>query len=232
MLDRSVVDPATRPAPPQQVRLDGTLELKQPPAPAQTEKKRDWLPWIQAATPFILAGVGLYFTDVVRTGLERQQLQLSNVAEMREVLLTLLGSEVTQQQAQAAASTLSAFGAPAVAPLVTALVDADDLRTPAIENALRAIGLNNARAVCDPLVRILQHQSGRFSWLMHRSAIRVIGDIQCADARPLLEAYAQRLASGELKTYDPATEEWVPLTDDAAQLLKVDVERALGNTGR
>ena len=47
----------------------------------------------------------------------------------------LLGDKVSQTEARAAASTLAAFGPPAVAPLVTALADADDVRTPAIEGA-------------------------------------------------------------------------------------------------
>ena len=104
----------------------------------------------------------------MREGFERQQLQLANASGMQGLLTQLLGEKVTQTDARAAASTLAAFGPPAVAPLITALADADDVRTPAIEGALRAIGLSNAEAVCGPLMSILEHQTGRYSWLMHR----------------------------------------------------------------
>src|SRR5690349_13820447 len=203
--------------------LNATVELKQ----AETEKGIDWPAWIQAISPILLALVGLYFTDTVRMGFERQQLQLANASGMQGLLVQLLGDKVSQTEARAAASTLAAFGPPAVGPLVTALADADDVRTPAIEGALRAIGLNQPAAVCGPLMSILEHQTGRYSWLMHRSAIRVIADVRCPEARTLIQTYRQALAAGTLKAFDPATEEWKPLPPDIVDVLKADVDRAL-----
>ena len=204
-------------------RVNATVELKQ----AEPDTGIDWPAWIQAISPILLALVGLYFTDTVRMGFERQQLQLANASGMQELLVQLLGEKVSQTEARAAASTLSAFGAPAVAPLVTALSDADDVRSPAIEAALRAIGLNEPEAVCGPLLSILEHQTGRYSWLMHRSAIRVIGDVRCPAARTLLQTYRQALAGGTLKAFDPSAEEWKPLPPEIVDLLKTDIDRAL-----
>jgi hypothetical protein len=209
---------------PQPYRLDATVELKQPP---EADKGIDWLAWMQASTPVVLALVGLYFTDTVRTGFERQQLQLANASGMQTLLVQLLGMNTTQAEARAAASTLASFGPPAVAPLVTALTDADDVRTPAIEAALRAIGLNNADAVCGPLMSILERQSGRYSWLMYRSAIRVVGDVRCPRAQALLQAYAKALADGTLKTFDPERDERTTPSDEIAEILKADVNQAL-----
>jgi hypothetical protein len=101
------------------------------------------------------------------------------------------------------------------------------VRTPAIEGALRAIGLNNVEAVCTPLMSILQRRSGRYSWLMYRSAIRVIGDVRCPGARALLESYGAALAAGSLKMFDPAADDWAPMPPEVAQLLKADLDRAL-----
>lgn len=204
-------------------RVNATVELKQ----AEPDKGIDWPAWIQAISPILLALVGLYFTDTVRMGFERQQLQLANASGMQALLVQLLGEKVSQTEARAAASTLAAFGPPAVAPLVTALTDADDVRTPAIEAALRAIGLNEPEAVCGPLLSILEHRTGRYSWLMHRSAIRVIGDVRCPAARTLLQTYRQALAGGTLKAFDPSAEEWKPLPPEIVDLLKTDVDRAL-----
>ena len=204
-------------------RVNATVELKQ----AEPEKGIDWPAWIGAFSPILLAIVGLYFTDTVRVGFERQQLQLANASGMQGLLVQLLGDKVSQTEARAAASTLAAFGPPAVAPLVTALADADDVRTPAIEGALRAIGLSEPAAVCGPLMSILEHHTGRYSWLMHRSAIRVIADVRCPEARTLIQTYRQALATGTLKAFDPATEEWKPLPPEIVDLLKADVDRAL-----
>jgi len=207
-------------------RVEAKVELTKPTEP---DAGIDWPAWIQAISPILLALVGLYFTDTVREGFERQQLQLANASGMQGLLVQLLGANVSQIEAHAAASTLASFGPPAVAPLVTALADADDLRTPAIEGALRAIGLNNPEPVCTPLMSIIQRRSGRYSWLMYRSAIRVVGDVRCQGARALLELYARDLAAGSLKTFDPAADDWTPMSPDVAQLLKADVDRALSD---
>lgn len=212
-------------------RVEAVVELKQPPK-ADTREGINWLAWLQAATPIVIAIVGWFVTDAVRTGLERQQLQLANASGMSELLVKLLGPDITNVEARATASTLAAFGAPAVAPLVTSLADADDVRTPAIEGALRAIGLNDPKAVCGPLISVLENRTGRFSWLMHRSAIRVIGDVRCRDAAALLRQYSARLAAGELTTFDPATETWEPLSPELGELLKADVDRALSSVSR
>src|SRR5919109_919138 len=119
--------PATPEASP--YRLDATVELKQPKEP---DTGIDWPTWIQALSPILLALVGLYFTDTVRNGFERQQLQLANASGMQGLLVQLLGPNVSQIDAHAAAATLASFGPPAVAPLVSALADSDDVRTPAI----------------------------------------------------------------------------------------------------
>jgi hypothetical protein len=213
-------EPASQP-----YRVDATVELKHP----QPNKGIDWRAWIQALSPVLLAAVGLYFTDTVRTGFERQQLQLANASGMQSLLVQLLSADVSQTNARAAASTLASFGPPAIAPLVTALADADDVRTPAIESALRAIGLSNPKDVCGPLMSILERPSGRYTWLMHRSAIRVIGDVRCRSARTLLQTYAKSVDDGTLKTFDPAAEQWVPLDPDNAKLLKNDIDRALND---
>jgi hypothetical protein len=204
-------------------RVNATVELKQ----AEAEKGIDWPAWIQAISPVLLALVGLYFTDTVRMGFERQQLQLANASGMQALLVQLLGEKVSQTEARAAALTLAAFGPPAVAPLITALTDADDVLTPAIEGALRAIGLSEPAAVCGPLMSILEHHTGRYSWLMHRSAIRIIADVRCPEARTLIQTYRQALAAGTLKAFDPASEEWKPLPPEIVDLLKTDVDRAL-----
>ena len=65
-------------------RVNATVELKQ----AEPEKGIDWPAWIQAISPVLLALVGLYFTDTVRMGFERQQLQLANASGMVEVTVS------------------------------------------------------------------------------------------------------------------------------------------------
>jgi hypothetical protein len=144
-------------------------------------------------TGVVVAIIGYWLTDSVNTALKRQELQLSNAREMREALSTLVSDSSTAEQAEVAALTLAAFGAPAVGPLVTALFAGGDVRAPAAEKALRAVGLGDAAAVCGPMIRILDNRTGRFTWLTHLSAIRLIGDLECRDARPVLQRYSRLL---------------------------------------
>lgn len=217
--DPALPEPVSKPR-----RIEAVVELK------QEDGGTDWLAWIQALTPIVIAIVGWLVTDAVRTGFERQQLQLANASGMSELLVKLLGPDITQVEARATASTLASFGPAAVAPLVTALTDADDVRTPALEAALRAIGLNDSRVVCTALMSILAHRTGRFSWLMHRSAIRVIGDVRCPEARALLLEYKRQLEAGTLATFDPAREEWATLSPEVTELLATDLTRAIDAT--
>ena len=124
-------------------RVEAKVELTKPPEP---DAGIDWPAWIQAISPILLALVGLYFTDTVREGFERQQLQLANASGMQGLLVQLLGANVSQIDAHAAASTLASFGPPAVAPLITALADADDVRTPAIEGRASGHRLEQRRS--------------------------------------------------------------------------------------
>lgn len=163
----------------------------------QTAAGKDVWERLQAIGPVltgvVVAVLGYWLTDSVNTALRRQELQLANAREMRELLATLVSETSSGEQAEVAALTMAAFGPPAVGPLVTALFAGGDVRAPAAEKALRAVGLGNADAVCGPMRRILGNHTGRFSWLTHLSAIRLIGDLECRDARPVLQHYSRVL---------------------------------------
>jgi len=159
-------------------------------------KGKDGWDMLQAVTPLLagilLAFVSYFLTGSVNNAIQRGQLQLSNVKEMRDLLAQLDTADATA--ADSAAFTLSAFGRPAVPPLIAALLAGGDVRMPAAERSLRAIGLNDPAAVCGPIRRVIDNRTGRFSWLAHLSTIRLLGDLECRDARTSLEAYSRSLA--------------------------------------
>jgi hypothetical protein len=165
--------------------------------PAPPPRRKDAWERLQAIGPLltgvVVALLGYWLTDSVNAALKRQELQLSNAREMRELVATLLNVDTTGEQADVAAMTMSAFGPPAVAPLVTALFAGGDVRAPAAERALRAVGLSTPDAVCRPMISILDNHTGRFTWLTHLSAIRLIGDLECPRAQTVLQRYARLL---------------------------------------
>jgi hypothetical protein len=207
-------------------RLEDDLKKLKP-------KEKDGWEKLQAITPLI-AGVVLAFVSYLLTGsvnnaIQRGQLQLSNVKEMRELLAQLDTGDA--RAADSAAFTLSAFGPPAVPPLLAALLAGGEVRAPAAERSLRAIGLSDPTAVCGPIQRVIDNRTGRFSWLAHLSTVRLLGDLECRDARASLEAYARALAQvktpADVVQFAPRVDPDPPLDLSAVEQLQSETSRTL-----
>lgn len=176
--------------------------LERRPAPAEGKGKGFW-EVVQILMPIVngmvIALVGWLLTGAVEAGFKREQLQLSQVKEMRDLISTLTGVGVSKETALPTALTLSAYGPPAVAPLLTVLTAfQDEIRRPAAESALRALGLSYPDAACKPLLAILQDRSGRMAWPAYAAAVRLVGDIQCPKGRSVLLQVDQKLADAKV----------------------------------
>jgi hypothetical protein len=202
--------------------------------PPATKRKDAW-ERLQAVGPLltgvVVAVLGYWLTDSVNAALKRQELQLSNAREMRELVATLLNADTTAEQADVAALTMAAFGPPAVAPLVTALFAGGDVRGPAAERALRAVGLSSPDAVCGPMTAVLDNHTGRFTWLTHLSAIRLVGDLECPRAQPVLQRYARLLeqvrGADTVGAYAAIVDSEPPVDLAAVDQLKGEMQRTL-----
>jgi hypothetical protein len=184
-------------------RLEEAVKKLQP-------KKKDGWEKLQAAAPLIsgllVVIFGFILTGSVNNAIQRQQLQLSNVKEMRELLAQL--SSADEDVADSAAFTLSAFGRPAVPALMSALAAGGDVRAPAAEQALRAIGLGDPVAVCEPTRKLLDSRSGLVSWIAYLSALRLLADVECGGARASVQAFATALERTSQKPDDPGASGW------------------------
>jgi hypothetical protein len=146
-----------------------------------------------------LALVGWWLTGAVELALKRDQLQLAQVKEMQQLISSLTAAKIDSASALPAALTLAAYGKPAVAPLLALLTERfDEVRGPATEAALRAIGMADHDAVCAPLKTLMTSRTGRLGWPVHATVIRLLGDVQCREAAPQLEAMEQRLSTLEV----------------------------------
>jgi hypothetical protein len=211
-------------------RLEGDVKKLQ-------HREKDGWEKVQAVTPLVgpmVAGILLAFVSYLLTGsvnnaIQRQQLQLSNVKEMRELLAQLDTADAAA--ADSAAFTLSAFGRPAVPPLMAALLAGGEVRAPAAERSLRAIGLNDPAAVCDPIRRVIDNRTGRFSWLAHLSTVRLLGDLECREARTSLEAYSRALAevktAADVPQFAARVDSDPPLDLSAVEQLQTETVRTL-----
>jgi hypothetical protein len=136
-------------------------------------------------TPLTLALVGFY----INSTLQKPQLELSNAKEIQGLLAKLDAPDVTKDDADAAAVTMATFGSYAIGPLISVLQTGGDVRIPAAEKGLRIIGIANPEPVCDRLVAVLKNRTQLFSWVTQKSAIRLLGDLNCQMARPTLRNY-------------------------------------------
>jgi hypothetical protein len=202
---------------------------KKPPKPPDIWDRLNTLGPI--ITPILVLVIGWMLKDSVDTALRRQELQLSNVKEMKEELAAIQKADVTPEAVQASAFTLAAFGQHAVPPLLTVLSSGDEIRRPAAERALRAVGLTDPDAVCAPIARVIDNRTARFNWLTLQSAIRLAGDLTCTNARPALERQNLLLhginAASDLAKLHDYVDPDPPLDLDAIKQLKSDLTRAL-----
>jgi hypothetical protein len=203
----------------------------------EPKRKDRWEKW-QALSPLIngivLAVVGYFLTGAVTVGLQRQQFQLSSVKEMRDSLTVIASTKSGTEDIDAAAFMLTAFGPPAVPSLITALLTADergdvDTRRARILDALRAIGLTEPASVCNPVLKILDNHTGRFSWRTHLAAIQLIGDLECPNSTSRIRQYDERVrrvrTANDLSEYKAVFAGYPPVDRIAIDRLKDELAR-------
>jgi hypothetical protein len=196
-------------------------------------KKRDWVDIAGALMPLFIAIVvgwmGWALKDSVDQALAKEQLHLTSVTEMQELLGTLRKPDVTRDAASAAALTLAAFGHYAIPSLMITLGEADDVRAPAAEEGLEAIAASEPAAVCARLESTVAQRNGRHHYMTHLAALRLISVIPCPQARAQLTAY--RTEIDRLTTAD-AIEKFSPryrqaLTVESVQELRTQLSQTL-----
>ena len=186
--------------------LNARLErLDIPRAPPTAPKARTFWDIYQMISPLlqalILAVLAYVLTGRVTNAIQREQLDLSGIKEMRELLVRLQGTKPEESSdRQAAAVTLAAFGRFAVGPLIHALDTAQrEARldtAEAVERALAMNGWSDPIPVCSALSRVIGDPAQSFHVETHRSAIDVLARANCRAQLPALKAYARQLAAG------------------------------------
>jgi hypothetical protein len=153
--------------------------------------------WLQTLGPYV-AGlivllVGYAIKDSVTLALQREQLDLEYVKQMRDLMKDFDEAQ-TQTAANANAVGLAMYGKFAIVPLVERLEEGD-LANLAAERGLRLVGSNDPVAACPKFVQVIADRSRRYSWQTHKTLIKVIGQSACTDARPALEKYSADLTA-------------------------------------
>jgi hypothetical protein len=162
--------------------------------------------WLQTLGPYIgglvVLLVGFWIKDSVTIALQREQLDLNYVQQMRDLIKDFAQSQ-DETVATANAIGLAMYGEYAVFPLVERLEDGGDVIPAAAERGLRLIGTEHAPQACLKFRRVINDRTHRFRWQTHKTLIKVIGQSECTDGRADLENYRaalKQLATAESRT--------------------------------
>jgi hypothetical protein len=153
--------------------------------------------WAQTLGPYVsglvVLLVGFSIKDSVTLALQREQLDLEYVKQMRD-LIQDFDEANSQAAADANAVGLAMYGKYAIIPLVERL-EGGDVAPLAAERGLRLVGGDDPAAACPKFIAVITDRARRFKWQTHKTMIKVIGQSSCTDAGPALEAYGAQLTS-------------------------------------
>jgi hypothetical protein len=159
-------------------------------------KTKDFWDKLQSASGVIsgllIFAIGYVASDRVKLALEQRKFQFENVKEMRDVLMKLGDSKITQEQAEAESTALSLFGEPAIAPLIIQL-NKEQNQGLGAKQGLRALGLIEAPKTCSHLAGVIEHRSGLFSLWAQEAAVDLLQELNCRAQMRTLESYERLL---------------------------------------
>jgi hypothetical protein len=185
-------------------------------------------------TGLALAFVGYLLNGTISNALAQRKLELDNVTQMRDLLVKMRigkgdGQPLPQEEMNADAMALAAFGPYAVPPLIQLLQTGGDVGVEAANQGLRSLLLTYPAETCQQLGRALTNRSQAFLWQTHLRIIRLTGDLDCRGEVKVLQSYRVLLTGAKdragLKRYqeeiDPAAE------PDSIEQLEQDLDRTL-----
>lgn len=153
--------------------------------------------WIQTLGPYasglIVLVVGFWIKDSVTLALQREQLDLEYVKQMRD-LVKDFDEASTQPVANANATGLAMYGKHAIMPLVERL-ESGDVAPIAAERGLRLIGANDPVVACPKFLSVVKDRSRRFTWQTHKTMIGVLSQSGCTKTLVDLQNYRDQLVA-------------------------------------
>jgi len=157
----------------------------------RTSSLRDWL---GALAPYVgglvALCVGYWIKDSVTLAMQREELDLEYVKQMRDLVKDIDESS-SVPAAEANAVALAMFGKHSIPALIERLEKGGDVAATAAETGLRVVGFYQGETACPIFETVIADQSGRFRWQTHKTVIRVMGQSHCGKAMPVLGRYRQ-----------------------------------------
>jgi hypothetical protein len=197
-------------------------------------KNKDWWDKSQilatVLTPLLAGFLGYLLITTVNLSLQKQQIQLSGAKEMQGLLADLGNPDSTSGKAQASAVALASFGRFAIVPLINELQTGTLNGQVGAVAGLHALGVEDPEETCTQLVRTIENRSRLYSWITHRYALRLLGELNCGGAVQPLQTYRQLLGADDAKSveaYSKVVAEDPSPTLENLTNVKAEVDRSL-----
>jgi hypothetical protein len=158
-----------------------------------------FLAWMGPELPKLLGAAVLvliawWVKDSVDLAVKQQQLQLSYVKEMKAELDAMAKPNASDKDIERAAIVVSAFGEPAVLPLLNELRFGGN-RALGAQSGLRWLAFMHPATVCEAVERAMSSPARVFAWEAQMLSAGILAAANCRSALPLLREQARALAA-------------------------------------
>lgn len=142
----------------------------------------------------VLLLIVYWVKDSVDLAVKQQQLQLSYVKEMKAELEAMAKEKAGAADIERAAILVSAFGQPAVLPLLNELRFGGN-RALGAQAGLRWLAFMHPGTVCETVERAMSSPAKVFAWEAQMLSAGILAAANCRGALPLLRDQARELAA-------------------------------------
>jgi hypothetical protein len=167
-----------------------------------------------------LAVLGLQLKERVDWILKKDELEVTAVNHMRELMEKALSDKSVADSDVAAALGLAAFGQHALPFLIQ--LSARSSHQEAARIGLRAVGVAARDATCDALEAVVANRTALYTWETKTVAVEVSANLDCQRNRPTIIAY-QTVVDG----WAEKPEEFQQRVDDSPPLQKAEQRQTL-----
>jgi hypothetical protein len=152
------------------------------------------------ATPILIAIFAWWVTGRVELALKERQAQVGFVKEIQSLIQDLSRAD-DPDKAKEAGIALAAYGEIAVGPLMSLFRSSKQYVPQGAEEGLRTIGTTQPSLICIQMRRVIGNRTAIYSWENQKTAIELIGQLDCKEAVGDLQQFNAMLEREKLNGY-------------------------------
>ncbi len=142
--------------------------------------------------PLVLVGIAYFATGKAETYINETKLQITSAKEMMPALKTLLDAR-TDSEASSAAMVMASFGAQAILPLWSVLLNSEPIRGKAAQNGLLLLASFQRDTVCDRAKEFFSEHPQWYTFDIHQRVVELLSEAKCRKSLDALLKYQEKI---------------------------------------